>query len=74
MRTAEQERARFNWITTGEAGKRLGVKPAKVRELIGRKKLTALNVNEGGSQPSYMVDPVSVDAYLARNTTEADAA
>lgn len=70
MRTKEQEQTRYNWITTGEAGERLGgIAPEQVRKLGKRGVLRMRDVNEGGKQPSWMVDPVSVDEYNRRNTT-----
>ena len=74
MRTKEQERIYFNWITTGEAGRRLGgIDSEQVRKLGKRKKIRMRNVNEGGKQPSWMVDPASVEEYNRRNTIEPEA-
>lgn len=68
--TADQERevARYNWLSTAEAGALAGgVSDATVREWIGAGHLKALNINVGG-KPEYRIKPEWLEAFVAKQT------
>lgn len=74
-RSPEQERSRYQWLSTGEAAKRIGgkkpVSTAHVLRLIKAGLLRARNVGIPGKRPEWRVDPVSLDKFLDDNTTVA---
>lgn len=79
-RSPEAERARYNWLTTGEAAIRIGgpehpVSTSHVLKLIEAKQLRARNVAMPTSKrKDYRVDPASVEEFLDRVTSDVEAA
>lgn len=70
MRTADQDRAAFNWITTAEFGRRIGgEKPASashVRRLIHAGKIRpdmVMVLNPGSLRADYRINPAAVEAF-----------
>lgn len=68
-RTPEQETARYCWITTSEAARRIGgsepVSTEHVSNLIRERAFRARNVaRPGAKRPEWRVDPESLDAWL----------
>ena len=70
MRTAELERALYQWITVQEAGRRLGPEgqPASDAYVIGLGRDGEITVKDfrrkGSRKARYMVDPASLDRFI----------
>lgn len=72
-RSIDQEEARYGWISTALAARRIGGEPAvsttHVVRLIEDGELEARDVSRPGSKrPEWRVNPTSVDEFLARRT------
>lgn len=66
---AERQRARYRWLTTRQAGDRLGVSSQHVRDLIDCSALSAMDVRlPGAPKPEYRIAEESVDAFIAERT------
>lgn len=50
-----------NWLTTGEASRKIGISPSYLVRLAHDKKIKGTNTKLG-----YLFDPASVDAYIQR--------
>ena len=78
MRTQEQEIARFNWIPTTEAAKRIGgavpVTNEHVLALLDDGEIEAVDVSRTGKRPEWRFNPASLDAFMQRRTRPAKAA
>lgn len=77
-RSPEAEKARYGWMTTGEAAKLIGgtdpVSTAHVLRLIEAKELRARNVAMPKSKrKDWRVDPASVEEFLDRRVQESAA-
>lgn len=75
-RSPEAEKARYGWVTTGEAAIRIGgedpVSTSHVIRLIEAKELRARNVAMPGSKrKDWRIDPASIEEFLDRRTSEA---
>lgn len=76
-RTPEQERARYNWLTTKVAAERIGgeekpVSTSHVLALIEARELRARDVSSPGSKrKDWRVDPASIEEFLDRRTSDA---
>jgi hypothetical protein len=76
-RTEEQERARYNWITTGAAAERIGgedepVSTSHVLALIEAGEIRARHVGLASSKrKDWRVDPASIDEFLNKRTNVA---
>ena len=72
-RTPEQEEARYGWITTTEAARRIGgaepVTNDHVLALLEDGELEARDVSRPGARrPEWRFNPESLDAFLKRRT------
>lgn len=71
MRTREQERARYAWMTLDEAALELGgVSVTHVMRLVEDGDLRARNVaRRGAKRPSWRIDPETVERFNTSRTT-----
>ncbi|HEY7770467.1 hypothetical protein [Longimicrobium sp.] len=79
MRTIEQERARYNGISTSEAAKRIGgavpVSNEHVLALLEDGEIEATDVSRAGAKrPEWRFSPESIDSFMERRTKKAKAA
>lgn len=67
--TAKQDAIRYTALTPAEvaADSRLRMTAAKVRTLIQKGELEAIDISTG-SRPTYMVKPESVEDFIRRRT------
>jgi excisionase family DNA binding protein len=71
---AERQRARYRWLTTRQAGERLGVSGQHVRDLVAAEALAAMDVRlPGAPKPEYRIAEDSVDAFIAARSNGAKA-
>lgn len=67
MRTAEAEEARYAWVTTTEAARRIGCSRRHALRLIERGELKARDVSDPEARRhGWRVDPASVAAFMRR--------
>ena len=71
MRTAEESRALYSWLTTSEVADSLGCSKEHVRALIRAGDLRALVVNPRSSRPDYRIAPDELKRFIAAHTTAA---
>lgn len=64
MRTPEQERAAYAYLTTTDVAEKLSVSRSQVVALIRAGKMAAIDVGVG-TRPEYRVAPDALDAFLA---------
>lgn len=63
---AELEQAKYNWLTTSEAGRILcGVKEAKVRQWIRAGLLRASNISPGCKRSEYRIAREEAERFKA---------
>ena len=71
MRTSEEYRALYSWLTTSEVADSLRCSPEHVRALIRAGDLRALVINPSSTRPTYMVDPKELRRFVDAHTTAA---
>ena len=71
MRTSEESRALYTWLTTSEVADSLGCSKEHVRALIRAGDLRALVVNPRSSRPDYRIAPDELRRFVAAHTTAA---
>ena len=54
------------WISLSEAGRRLGATTRIARKYVEKKMLRTLNLNHGGTRPTYRVSSVDVEELMQK--------
>ena len=71
MRTAEESRALYSWLTIAEVAEALRCSKEHVRELIRAGLLQAMVINPQSSRPDYRIAPDELKRFVAAHTTAA---
>ena len=71
MRTAEESRALYTWLTTSEVADSLRCSPTHVRALIRAGDLRAFVSNPRSSRPDYRIAPDELRRFVDAHTTAA---
>lgn len=65
MRTPEEERAAYTYLTPQDVAERLGCTPTHVSRLVTDGKLRAINIAAGARRPLYRIKPEWLSEFEA---------